>query len=153
MNYEPLPASGLFDFRNHKTTNMELLEQCAREKAGMGADWKPWAFECLPHHPQPTELVQVTGAVVPLKTRGKHAGRPDWNKKDKSTIRTVYITLKDHAEWVKEWERKTGLCANCEGSGEEWAGWSVAEGSKKRPCAKCGATGKSNDSSADTARK
>ena len=129
---------------------MELLEQCAREKAGMGADWKPWAFECLPHHPQPTELVQVTGAVVPLKTHGKHAGQPDWNKKDKSTIRTVYITLKDHAEWVKAWEIKTGLCASCEGSGERIVGWSVTEGCKKRACGKCGATGKSNAKSAGT---
>lgn len=124
---------------------MELLEQCAREKAGMGPNWKPWAFECLPHHPQETELVQVTGAVVPMKTRGKHKGRPNWDKKDPTTIRTVYITLKDHAEWVKKWERDTGLCARCEGTREEFAGWSKEAGLKKRPCSKCSATGKSNN--------
>lgn len=123
---------------------MDLLEECAREKVGMGADWKIFRMECLPHHPQPTELVSAVGAVVPLATRGKRKGRPDWNKMDKSTVRTAYITLKEHAEWIGQWEKRTGKCSQCEGSGQEFAGCSVERGTWTRPCAKCGATGKSN---------
>jgi hypothetical protein len=126
---------------------VELFEQCAREKAGMGEGWKMWACECLPHHPLPTERVQVTGACAPLHDRGKRAGYPDWDRKDNSTIRTVCITLEGYAARVLEWERKTGLCANCEGSGDELIGWSIATGVERGPCTKCGTTGKSRSSS------
>ena len=123
---------------------MELLDECARDKAGMGEDWSPYSFKCLPEHPQKSELVEVIGAVAPLKTRGKSKGSHNWDKMDKSTKRTVYITFKEHAEWVKGWEKKTGLCANCKGTGQQWAGWSVTDGYKYRNCGKCRASGKSN---------
>lgn len=120
---------------------MDLLEECAREKVGMGEDWMAYKMECLPHHPQPTELVIVIGAVVPLKTTGKHVGKPNWSKMDKSTVRTAYIALKDHADWVAQWEEKTGKCSACKGSGQEFAGCSVERGAWTRPCSKCGASG------------
>lgn len=123
---------------------MDLLEECAREKVGMKEDWITYSFRCLPEHPQKTELVEVVGAVVPMKTTGKEAGKPNWDKKDKTTIRTAYITLKEHADFVENWQIKTGLCSKCKGSAQEFWGWSADTGPKYRPCSKCGATGKSN---------
>ena len=139
--------------RRSLTTNqlrhMELLDECARDKAGMRDDWSPYSFRCLPPHPQETELVEVIGAVAPLKTRGKSKGSHNWDKMDKSTKRVVYITLKEHSEWVKAWEAKTGNCATCRGTGNEWRGWSVNEGSRYNQCTKCHGSGKSNDKVSD----
>lgn len=123
---------------------MELLDECARDKAGMGDDWSPYSYKCLPEHPQETELVEVIGAVAPLKTRGKSKGSHNWDKMDRATKRTVYITLKEHAEWVKAWEVKTGKCATCRGTGQEWCGWGVTTGARYKECTKCQGVGKSN---------
>ena len=120
---------------------MELLDECAREKAGMGDEWSPYSYKCLPEHPQESELVEVIGAVAPLKTRGKSKGSRNWDKMDRATKRTVYITFKEHAEWVKAWEVKTGKCATCRGAGNEWCGWSVTEGSRYKECTKCHGSG------------
>lgn len=122
--------------------SMELLEECAREKAGMGDDWMPYSYKCLPEHPQKTELVEVIGAIAPLKMRGKLKGTRNWRKMDRTTKRTVYITLKEHAEWVKEWEKKTGKCATCRGTGNKWCGWSRNVGSRYKSCTKCQGSGK-----------
>ena len=89
-------------------------------------------------------LVEVIGAVAPLKTRGKSKGCHNWDKMDKSTKRVVYITLKEHSEWVNAWEAKTGKCATCRGTGNEWCGWSVNEGSRYKVCTKCHGSGKAN---------
>ncbi|MFZ4766298.1 MAG: hypothetical protein ACOYMN_15210 [Roseimicrobium sp.] len=123
---------------------MDLLEEHAREKAGMGEDWKGYHFQCLPEHPAKTELVTVTGAVAPKKLRGKRKGETNWDKMDRATKRTVYITLADHDAWVKAWESKTGLCSTCKGTKQEWAGWSAKEGTRYRPCKKCGESGLAN---------
>jgi DnaJ-class molecular chaperone len=36
----------------------------------------------------------------------------------------------------------SGLCWNCKSTGQTWAGWSVSEGAKYRPCSRCSGTGK-----------
>ena len=123
---------------------MELLDECAREKAGMGDDWSPYSYKCLPEHPQKAEMVEVTGAVAPLKTRGKSKGNHDWNKMDLATKRTVYVTFRENAEYVTAWEAKTGLCAKCRGTTKESCGWSVTEGIRWMTCSKCRGSGKSN---------
>jgi len=63
---------------------MELLDECARDKAGMGDEWSPYSYKFLPEHPQESEMVEVTGAVAPLKTRGKGKGNHDWDKMDRT---------------------------------------------------------------------
>ena len=123
---------------------MELLDECARAKAGMGDDWSPYSYKCLPEHPQKAELVEAIGAVAPLKTRGKSKGSHNWGKMDRATKRTVYITFDEHAEWVKSWEAGPGKCAKCRGTGNEWCGWSVIEGNRYKECTKCQGSGKSN---------
>lgn len=122
---------------------MDLLDECARDKAGMGENWSPYSYKCLPEHPQKAEMVEVIGAVAPLKTRGKSRGNHDWNKIDPATKRTVYVSFRENAEYVAAWEAKTGLCATCRGTGNEWCGWSVTEGTRYKACTKCHGSGKS----------
>ena len=89
------------------------------------------------------KLFRVTGAVAPLKTRGKYKGLPNWEKRDMTTVKTAYFTPEEHDRWVLEWEKKTGKCSDCTGSGKQFAEWSVTEGMRYKPCNKCGGTGKS----------
>lgn len=56
--------------------------------------------------------------------------------------KTACVTRADlDAEMIRH-ENETGRCAECDGSAQEWAGWSVTDGNKWRPCRRCGATGK-----------
>lgn len=114
-----------------------LLAERAREKAAMPPEWQVFRMRCLPPGAD-AEIIEVTGAIAPKK----RSGYLNWKKRDKSTERTVYLTLTDHEQWVRDWECETGLCGECRGSKQEWAGWSKTDGHRYRPCGRCGATGK-----------
>jgi hypothetical protein len=119
----------------------ELLNIHARERAGVGDDWEIYEFRCMPPE-GPTLYYALVGAVAPVKARGKHRGRRDWGRMDKTTIRTVNIPAAEHRAWVEGWSASTGKCPGCVGEGDVFASWSRAEGTKTRPCGACGGTGK-----------
>jgi DnaJ-class molecular chaperone len=112
------------------------LESHARELLGLPPDWRVYRWTVKGRG------VEVEGAVCnAFITRGKWKGRTNWKKKDLNTLITITIPDALHKQWMREWESRTGLCHNCSGTGEEWAGWSAAEGTKRRPCRPCGASG------------
>lgn len=112
-----------------------MLPEHAREKAGMPPEWHWFNMRCMPPSNEPVIYFEITGAVAPMKTRGKDAGRAhNWRKLDKSTLRTVCITPKEHDDWKRAWEKKTGKCSECQGTGQIMAGWSKVYGTKYRPC-------------------
>ena len=124
---------------------MNLLTDHARELLEMPPEWNSYHLEVIGYTQDANssaKLFKITGAVAPLKTRGEHKGMPNWNKRDRATEKTVFITPEEHDRWVQEWEKKTGKCADCTGSGKQLSGWSVTEGAKYRPCKKCSETGK-----------
>jgi hypothetical protein len=123
---------------------MNLFTEHARELMAMPPEWDAYEWEAIGRERASDEakLIRVAGAVAPLKTRGKYKGYPNWDKLDKGTIRTAYFTPDEHEAWLAQWETKTGKCANCMGSGEQFAGWSAEGGTRHKPCKKCGATGK-----------
>lgn len=108
------------------------------------ANWTAYEFEMLPKYPQESVMCKVTGAVVPLKLSGPNKGKPNYNKKDSSTVREIYIQIKDYESWIKDWEIKTGNCANCAGKGKLFHSWSKDSGSTYRPCLMCNSTGLKN---------
>jgi hypothetical protein len=114
-----------------------MLEEHARELAAMPMEWKAYELKCFP--PGEDELICfiVRGAVVPLKTRGKNKGHPDWKNMESATARTLYIKPDEHWPWLMDYEARTGQCFNCQGTGEEVAGWSVTKGVKHRTCSRC----------------
>lgn len=122
---------------------MDLYTEHARELLGMPPEWDSYHLEAIGHTPDDsaTKLIRVTGAVAPMKTRGKYKGLPNWDKRDPATDKTAYFTPEEHDRWVQEWEKKTGKCSDCTGSGKRYAGWSVAEGTTYKPCKTCGETG------------
>jgi len=74
-------------------------------------------------------------------TSGKRKGTPVWSEPVDGTLRTIFMDSAKIEETKSIYEAKSGNCSECCGTCTEWAGWSQAEGTKYRPCRKCGATG------------
>lgn len=118
-----------------------LLEVHAKEKIQAPPGFAFWLFESLPES-GPAQVIKLTGAVAPMKTRGQGKGRPNFRKLDPATRREVYLSVEEHRTWVAEWEKKTGLCSHCQGKGKRPAGWSIETGNRFKPCGACGGSGK-----------
>jgi len=119
---------------------MKLLNTQAKIKANMGDEWEPYQWQMLPIG-GPYELAEITGSVAPLTTKGKRKGQHNWDKMDRSTKKTVYVTIAENAAFVERWQNETGLCANCEGKGKTMQSWHHINGVTYRECGQCGGTG------------
>jgi hypothetical protein len=64
--------------------------------------------------------------------------RRKWEGNEK----TACVTRAEVIAEMTRHETDTGRCAECDGTTQEWAGWSAYEGNRWRPCRRCGATGK-----------
>lgn len=121
---------------------INLLEEQARELAGMPEAWQLYHYQVL-GPPGPGFIAfMLEGSIPPPFKSGPRKGRPNWKAADPSTKRTVYITPAQQDAWLAAWEEKTGLCRHCTGAGEICWSSSVTEGSKYRPCRECGGAGK-----------
>lgn len=121
------------------------MEEHARELAGMPPEWKMCGWEVQPRNAPPDKwtFVNVRGAVCTvLYTKGPKKGRLNWDSADWATECTVSIKLKDHDLWKRNWEVQHDACQECQGDGQEIAGWNVKEGLRYRPCTRCATTGK-----------
>lgn len=121
-----------------KRERLNLLDECARERVGMGSEWSPFRYEALDGNDYP---ILITGAIAPVKTRGKNAGRRDWKKLDKSTERRIVITRTELRAWEEAWSVRTGLCSKCSGLGDVHAGWSRDTGNRYATCPVCKGSG------------
>ena len=122
---------------------MNLMIEHAREVVKMPPEWSGYEFEAIGRTAsQETKLMRVKGAIAPPLTKGKRKGQPNWSKADKTTEREAYFTPAEHDEWCRQWEIRTGLCAQCTGKGEVFARWSTTDGTTYKPCKACDATGK-----------
>jgi hypothetical protein len=121
---------------------MNLLIEHAREMLNMPPEWDGYELEAIGG--EKTKLLRVVGAVAPIKTRGKNKGSRDWSKLDKTTEKTAYFTPEEHQQWVSDWEKKTGKCSYCCGTGKVFARWNSVTGTEYKPCLKCGSTGHNN---------
>lgn len=119
---------------------MKLLNTQAKEKANMGDKWEPYQWQVLPRG-GPYELAEVIGAIAPLYSKGKRKGEHNFDKMDRSTKKTIYITTAENAAFVEKWQRETGLCANCEGKGKTLKSWHNVNGVEYQDCKDCAGTG------------
>ena len=114
-------------------------ETQAREALGMSSEWKIMRWEAKGEHPNYYGVL-VTGAVPgPLKTRGKYKGHPDWSKRTMEA--SITITKQAKKTWIAAWERDTGYCHHCLGTGQEFKSWNCNTGFAYSPCSHCAATG------------
>jgi hypothetical protein len=119
-------------------TALNLLEEQAREIAGMPSEWRVYLWESITA--SGGDGYMLTGAIAPNLKSGKYKGLPNWKKRDGSTERKVFISRADQLRWTLEWEHKTGKCARCVGTGKTVACVSQ-EGTTYRDCATCHGTG------------
>jgi hypothetical protein len=96
--------------------------------------WVMFAWECVGE----TRDVIVTGCV-PTDTykSGPRKGRPKFISPGDKCV----VTQVEEMDAKRDYERDTGKCNGCQGSGKQWAGWSAGEGSRYRECRRCGSTG------------
>jgi len=73
-------------------------------------------------------------------TRGPRKGQ--YNFAHKTQERIIVVTHDEVQAAAVAYETETGNCWDCKGTGQEFAGWSVKEGTKTRPCRRCNGTGK-----------
>lgn len=116
------------------------LDQCARELYGEPPEWEVYRWEAIGKGDRRSGVL-VTGAVAPLKTRGKYKGHKDWGKLDPETENTYAISDRESDAWLLKWEAETGFCSKCHGSGLVCWRFSVETGSEYKPCKACDGTG------------
>lgn len=119
---------------------MRLLDEHARDRAGLGEQWRPYHYEVVNEPGQPM-LVKLIGAIAPPFVRGPRKGTPNWRQMDRATRRTIYITGAENDEWCRAWQERTGKCMECKGCGEVLQSWSAAHGVTMKACNACGGTG------------
>ncbi|CAK0780603.1 hypothetical protein CCP4SC76_7480001 [Gammaproteobacteria bacterium] len=69
-----------------------LLDEHAKEKINAPPGWEVYRYHALGSGNDFFGF-ELTGAVAPLKTRGPYKGKPNWNRMDKTTQKTVYFRL------------------------------------------------------------
>lgn len=119
---------------------VNMYEAHAKEMLSAPHGWQAYRYEVIGGIE--AKLIQVTGAVVPLKKSGKNKGCPDWKRRDRATEETAYFTPQEHETWAQEWERKTGKCSDCSGDGKTLARWDAKEGATYKDCKKCSGSGR-----------
>jgi hypothetical protein len=82
----------------------------------------------------------LKGGPTRIVTRGPRKGRPTFVDKKRTT--TIIVTRSEEDAARAEYERSTGYCSFCVGSGREFARWDHLTGSWFRSCQKCNGTGK-----------
>lgn len=111
----------------------------ARELTGMP---ETWVWSSLEGLTSGSRGVLVTGACYSLCTTGKRKGLPNWRKKWPDTERKVFLGNDEHDAFRLKWERDTGKCHRCGGTGQEERGWHYQTGTRFGTCARCSGTGK-----------
>jgi hypothetical protein len=89
--------------------------------------WTPYKWERV------GDDLMMTGGI-----EGKFKnGKPKWSK----PAQRVVVTKAEIAAEESRYEREHGRCRVCFGDGQEFTGWSAAEGVKYKPCTRCAGTG------------
>lgn len=132
LNDEPTAAAPVNE-------RIDLYCEHAKEKRGLPANWRIYKWECFPKGAGETIYVAVTGAVCEHFKKG--TAHRNWRLLDKTTECTVNLPVAEHEVWKLQWEKRTGKCHECVGTGEVFAGWSAAEGTRFRGCSRCKGSG------------
>lgn len=127
------------DHQTTKTEPPDLYAVAAQKLHGMPADWLPVRYK-IKESPY-GEFYEITGAV-PLRylSKGKNKGKPVWPPGKNCQVFT--FTPEQIKKVTAEWEAENNYCSHCGGDGQEFAGWSKADGTIYRICRRCNGTGK-----------
>ena len=118
------------------TGKIDIVGEGAKRKFGLPAEWVIFRWEAK------NGFFVLTGAVCTETHKvGKRNGHLNWAKLDKATEMPITISESDRDTFLADYERATGNCHVCQGSGQQAWGWSSTDGTRYRPCPRCRATG------------
>ena len=116
---------------------IDLFNLTAVRVHNMPDGWRRCSVDC---HKKPEDFIEVRGAIpVGVMKSGPRKGSAKWPKE----LQTLWMRRRNMDRTQIEWESETGQCFKCQGSGQEYRGWSRVEGEIHGPCSRCNATGKS----------
>lgn len=117
-----------------------MYEEHARDLLMLSDEYKCATMEFLHATKNKPERAKITLICAPLLSDGTVA----WKYAKKDSKKVVEISKIDHSLWLEEWEKKTGLCCDCDPKkiGYEIVGCSAVSGTKHRTCNRCHGTGK-----------
>lgn len=107
----------------------------ARRKVNAPEGWKIGRWEVIGD----TRDVLVHGCVPGVFQRGPRKGQPKFNG---ITMQACVVTDAEERAEHARYEAETGLCGDCGGERQVWAGWHHIEGTRYRPCRRCAASGR-----------
>ena len=109
----------------------------ATRKAGNIPGWEPYSFDY--GHPDSVQCI-IEGSIPRLLKSGPNKGRK--THRDNTEYKRVLVTNAEVYEERVRFERETGYCSECFGSGLQQHGWDRETGRRYKGCSRCGATGK-----------
>ncbi|WP_022684513.1 hypothetical protein [Sphingobium bisphenolivorans] len=125
---------------------IDLRTEYMKERFSLHPDWEWHSFKVIDHKGkrlEDWEFSSYEGGVFPnLITRGPRKGRKNYRKPMPGTEGTYVVGDREFKAWLPTWEARTGKCSVCQGTGQEWTGWSRDAGDRFKDCARCNATGK-----------
>jgi hypothetical protein len=133
---------------------LDLRTEFLKERYNLHPDWVWHSFESLDHHgrePKDWQYTMYEGGVYPwAKERGKYKGRTNYKRPLPGSEGKFVLDERAYEAWLPTWEERTDKCHLCKGTGQQYMGWSKAEGTKTRDCPRCGATGNAPASGIET---
>jgi len=129
-----------------ETTPIDWMNETAKRlHPHLPAGWRWYQFECGSKRegsPLPAGMVRLRGCVPSrFYTSGKRKGEPVWSEPVPGTRNTVCFMNSEVRVTQEAWETQTGQCAQCDGTGQQFAGWDRVNGRRTKRCEKCGGTG------------
>lgn len=127
----------------------ELLGLAVQRVHGAPAGWRWVRSEIINptmsrDTPRDRQYYKVEGGVYKhVMKSGKRVGLLDFRKPEEGTHLIVVITGRDIDDARAAWEKETGKCYQCAGTGQEACGCNVKTGHRFRQCRECGGTGRS----------
>ncbi len=108
---------------------------------GCPAGWQWLSLDAVGADRKTGGVVIKGGVFSSLLKSGKNKGKPNFAKADAGTAREILVTFADLDAFREQWERDSGKCYQCGGSGETVASSGVA-GRTFTKCRRCRGTGR-----------
>ncbi len=133
----------LFPAKPHEPRRPEFWVEVAKRKVG-DPKWEWFSSERIGDGD-----FLMEGGEPRTISKGPRKGHRTWKHLAPHEKKKVVVTQAEIQQAEADYERDTGKCNVCGGSGQEWRGWSRDNGDRFRPCLRCDATGAApKDSSA-----
>jgi len=128
---ESLPLDAPMGIEAGDPMNGRHAAEIAKSKAKMHG-WTPFLWQAIGE-----DAVLITGGVSRPLLSGPRKGKPTWPKPHEQVV----VTDTEIKIYERRYEQKTGKCAQCDGTGQIWIGWSAGGGHRYRSCSRANCDG------------